>query len=55
MQCENVKGKYNNLKIINITTTNKSSGTQITNKVEDDYFNNCIYKLYKFNIKDDIK
>ena len=45
---------HNNLKIIEIRTKSPSSGTRITNRVENDFFNNAIYSSYDFDILDDV-
>jgi len=44
-----------NIKIIEIFTQALSSGTHIKNKVENKFYNNCIFKLYDFKILEDIK
>ena len=46
--------ELNNLKYINITI-NKSSGTKIKDKKENEFYNRCIFELYDFQIIDNIK
>ena len=44
-----------NIKIIDIFTQALSNGVKIKNKVENKFYNNCIFKLYDFKILEDIK
>jgi len=44
-----------NIKIIEIFTQALSDGTHINNTVENQFYNNCVFKLYDFKILEDIK
>jgi hypothetical protein len=41
--------------IIEIFTQALSGGAVIKNNVENEFYNNCIFKLYDFKILEDIK
>lgn len=46
--------ELNNLKYINITTINKSSGRNIKDKKENEFYKKCIFDLYNLQIIDNI-